>query len=152
MITIRKPYERERLAFATTGESLTHKSMAAECDINQIMLKWQKTGVIEHRNTFQGQYSDFTNTPTDYQEAMNQVLEADEMFSSLPSSVRKRFANDPANFLEFVGDPTNIPEMIKLGLATPNTDFDDVIEKPKKASPNTSPKEAKKPSGEDPDE
>ncbi|AXL14650.1 internal scaffolding protein [Microviridae sp.] len=116
--TVLKTHERNRVAFETKGHSLTHQSHAKECDINQIMMKWQKTGVMEHRNTFEGQYADFTETPQDYHEAMNQVLQAQEMFESLPSSVRRRFANDPGTFVDFVGDPQNVDEMIKLGLAT----------------------------------
>lgn len=134
---IRKHYEKTtRLQFATTGPSMTHQSMKAECDINGIMAKWQKTGVIEHRTQFEGQYADFTNTPGDFQEAQNQVLAAEEMFLTLPSKIRTRFHNDPGAFLDFTSNPDNADEMVKLGLATRREL--DVIEdapKPKKTQP-----------------
>jgi phage internal scaffolding protein len=38
------------------------------------------------------------------------------MFNDLPSSIRSRFGNDPAAFLDFVNDEGNADEMIKLGL------------------------------------
>lgn len=114
---IRKTFDRERYPFYTTGVSATHQAHKDECDVNRIMAKWQKTGVLEHRNTYQGNYGDFTNLPMDYQESLNAVIAAEEMFSSLPGKVRKRFGNDPANFLEFVQDPSNRDEMIELGLA-----------------------------------
>jgi len=116
---VRSPYTRVRTPFETTGESLTHQSMAPECDINRIMAKWQKTGVIEHANTYQGQYGDFAETPS-YQEAMNVVLESQEMFMTLPSSVRRQFDNDPGQFLAFAVDPSNGEKMIEMGLASPS--------------------------------
>jgi len=109
--------KRVPVRFATTGYSLTDQSMAPECDINKIMLRWQKTGVLEHRNTFEGQYGDFINVPQDYHSAMNQVIEAEEMFSSLPAKLRKRFGNDPGAYLDFVADPENSDELVKMGLA-----------------------------------
>jgi len=107
----------ERVVFNTEGPSLTHQSMKDETDMNRIMEKWAKTGVLEHRNTYEGQYGDFLSAPDDYHSAMNAVLEAQEMFADLPASVRKRFANDPGLFLDFVSDPKNRDEMEELGLA-----------------------------------
>lgn len=145
MTHIKKHYDdHERQFFNTVGISMTHQSMAAECDINKIMLKWQKTGILEHRNTFEGQYGDFTETPQDYHESMNAVLAAEDMFSTLPSQIRKRFANDPGLFLEFVSDPENAAEMVSLGLATAPQiaeselslvePLDDALDTPKTAS------------------
>lgn len=121
-----------RLTFATTGESLTHQAHKRECDVNNIMAKFEKTGVLEHRNTYQGEYADFTNAPMDYQESLNQVLEAEEMFSSLPSKIRARFGNSPAAFLDFVDNPESGPEMVKMGLAVQQPE--DVFEEPKKTT------------------
>jgi len=98
--------------------SLTHQSMAPECDINTIMRKYERTGVLEHRNTYEGTYGDFSDAPSDYHESMNQVLAADEMFETLPAKIRRRFHNDPGVFLDFATNPENQDELIKLGLAT----------------------------------
>lgn len=106
-----------RVQFETVGPSLTHQSMAGETDINNIMRKFEKTGILEHRNTFEGKYGDFTDTPQDYHESMNAVLAANDMFETLPAKIRRRFGNDPGQFLDFVGDPNNSKEMIKMGLA-----------------------------------
>ncbi|AXL14660.1 internal scaffolding protein [Microviridae sp.] len=116
-LNIRKHYDPSiKVQFFPEGESLTHQSMADECDINKIMEKWQKTGILDHTNTFEGQYGDFTDVPSDYHDAMNQVLEANDMFATLPSSIRKKFMNDPGQFLDFVENPENREEMQKLGL------------------------------------
>jgi len=121
-------------------KSLTHQSMAPECDINTIMKKYEKTGVLEHRNRFQGTYGDFSNVPESYHESMNRVLAAEEMFSTLPARVRRRFHNDPGAFIDFATNPDNGPELVTLGLATSREtqgSSDDVVEpqpKPKPAS------------------
>ena len=52
----------------------------------------------------------------DFQEALNIVNEANALFGSLSSDVRKRFDNDPAKFLEFCNDPANGDELVSLGL------------------------------------
>lgn len=135
--------KHKRYQFKTTGKSRTHQSMSPECDINSIMKKYERTGILEHRNTFEGQYGDFTDAPSDYHESMNSVIAANEMFDTLPAKVRRRFHNDPGAFIDFVGNPDNQDEMIKLGLATKATD--DVIEKsttpaPKKAQTPPEPK------------
>jgi len=137
MTTPFRTNERNRVKFYPRGESLTHQSAKDECDINRIMLKWQKTGVLTHAQNFQGQYGDFTHVTGDYQEHMNAVIEANDMFMTLPANVRKRFDNDPGEFLEFVNDPDNLEEMQRLGLAkTPLSEatvIDDDPTPPKKA-------------------
>jgi phage internal scaffolding protein len=104
-----------RYAYSSNMPSCAKQSFAKECDINTILAKWQRTGMIEHLNTHNGQYGEFLSASS-YHEAMNSVLEADQAFSTLPSSVRAKFANDPAAFLAFVEDPNNRDEMIELGL------------------------------------
>jgi phage internal scaffolding protein len=132
--------ENPRVRFSTNGPSLTHQSMAPECDINTIMARWQKTGVLEHKNNFQGQYGDFTNIPDDYHQAMNAVLDAEEMFSSLPSGIRKKFGNDPGTFIDFAVDPSNIDSMVEMGLAESHLAFVDVVEPPRQKEPQKAPK------------
>jgi len=139
---IRRAYDRIRTQTPIVGESLTSQAHKQECDINRIMLKWAKTGTIEHRNTFDGQYGDFTDSPGDYHEAMNQVVQANEMFEGLPSAIRRRFGNDPGAFLDFVQDAKNVDQMIDMGLATkrPESAPDSLSERAKAKAPPTPPK------------
>jgi len=97
------------------GESLTHQSMKDECDINKIMSRWQKTGVLEHVSKYEGRYGDFLSV-TDYQSSLNAIMEAQEAFASLPSTIRDHFSNDPSNFLSAFDDPERREELISLGL------------------------------------
>jgi len=130
-------------------KSLTHQSMAPECDINTIMKKYERTGILEHRNRFEGTYGDFTQVPENYHESMNAVLAADEMFGTLPSRIRRRFHNDPGVFVEFAANPENAEELVKLGLAKRREtqgSSGDVIEPP------TPPKAASKAAPKAPEE
>ena len=116
MPKFRKAYDTHvRKPFTVTGESRTHQSFKRECDINHIMAKYQKTGLASHVATHQGDYSDLTDVPT-YHDAMNKIISANESFSTLPSSIRKHFHNNPAEFLDFVSNPENAEEMQTMGL------------------------------------
>ena len=86
------------------GKSRTRQSHAADCDINNIMAKFQKTGSIDHVAKHGPQYGEVTAIT--YHEAQNLVIEAQDMFNDLPSSARAKFENDPRNFMDFVQNDT----------------------------------------------
>lgn len=99
-----------------TGPGLTKQSHKKETDINQIMSKYQKTGVLNFVNKTAPEFMQVE--PIDLQQAMNLVIRSNEMFGDMPSSLRKKFGNDPMEFLDFVNNPENLDEMVELGLAT----------------------------------
>lgn len=96
------------------GPTLTRQSEAKYADINLIMKKYEKTGVLPPA-TRQGFFADVSNVG-DYRDALHRVQAADAYFMQLPAEYRKRFDNDPATFLDFVSDPDNIPELETMGL------------------------------------
>jgi len=115
-IVIVKPFaSKKRVRVEIVGESLAKQSMRDECDINQIMAKYQKTGAVSHLNKHGADYGFASGE--DFSESMRVITAAQGMFDDLPSSVRTRFGNDPALFLDFVQDEENVDEMVKLGLA-----------------------------------
>ena len=125
-------------------QSMTKQSFKDECDINKIMDKFQRTGLINHYAAHAPTYGDAS--PVDYLEALQTIATAQEMFDELPSSVRKRFNNDPAQFLEFAENPKNIEQMREYGLAPPPlSDTQPDTPKPKRASAPTEPSEAPTP-------
>ena len=105
----------------TTGGGDTHVKQAFkdECDVNRIMAKYRKIGLLDHVAVHKGDYGDYTNSPTSYHDAVNQVLAAEEMFLTVPSKIRAQFANDPGQFLSYVSNPENKEALIKMGLANP---------------------------------
>lgn len=106
---------RKRTRTTNTEPTLTKQNHKKECDINHIMKKYQKTGTLDHVSTHSSEYG-FASS-IQFHDAANLVIKATDMFDALPSSLRKRFNHDPAQFLDFVQDPANESEMIKLGLA-----------------------------------
>lgn len=123
---IRKPYTRQAVQLDAGGETRTKQSFKKECDINVIMAKYQKTGAITHFNKHQHNYG-MADGQT-FQDAMNLVCEAQEMFNDLPSSIRTRFGNDPAAFLDFVQNEDNADEMARMGLIEQSTEQTDSME------------------------
>lgn len=107
-----------RVDHHNTEPSMTDVGAQDECDINLLLERFNRTGVLEHTNTRQPQYGDFTNIPS-LRESMQQVINAEALFMELPAKLRERFKNDPFEFLEYANDPDNIPEMTKLGLIKP---------------------------------
>lgn len=115
-IKIKKPFDpSEKVQVNTGNESFVQQQFKDSTDVNKILAKFRRTGVVDHANQYQGQYGDFSDV-TDYHTAMTIVAEADEMFMGLPSQVRKLFSNDPGEFLEFAENPENRHKMIELGL------------------------------------
>ena len=106
------PRKRYQIKFPKQGRA--KQSFADECNINTIMAKYQKTGAISHFNKHGADYAFATSD--DFTTSMQIITTAQDMFDGLPSSIRTRFANDPAQFLDFVQDPDNDDEMAKLGL------------------------------------
>lgn len=102
-----------------TPEVRTKQSFMDECDINNIMKQFGRTGQITHikANASAGAYVDLPDE-IDFQSALETVRQGEASFASLPAKVRDRFNNSPAAFLEFMADPKNAKEMVELGLAT----------------------------------
>ncbi len=124
-----QPRDRVQITFAKKGR--TKQSFKDECDINQIMAKYQKTGALAHVNQHGAEYGFATSD--DFATSMRIVTQAQEMFDGLPSTIRTRFANDPAQFLDFVQDANNKDQMVDMGL------IDKVTEEDPTKAPNNTP-------------
>ena len=109
------PRVRHGITFPEQGR--TKQEFAAECDINNIMSRYLKTGIIEHVRDSAPQFLDAS--PVEFQEAMQIVAQAETLFEELPSSIRGRFENDASKLLEFVHDPANMAESVAMGFLDP---------------------------------
>jgi len=113
-MTFKAPEEQPRPT-VDTGPGLTKQSMAKDTDINLIMAKYQRTGLVSFVNENQGEYMEAPEM--DFHQAIDYIAKSKELFEEMPSNLRKRFNNDPGEFLDFVHDANNADEMVKLGLA-----------------------------------
>lgn len=118
---MRTPYNYDRdeasleTALVCKDPSLAQQQYLEESDIN----------FIAERAGLNGEMPQIQNLPSyenyegifDFQTAMNTIRAAQENFMTYPAKLRERFQNDPQRFLEFVEDPENADEAVKLGLA-----------------------------------
>lgn len=121
-VTFRHPYSQDsnevsrRTGLACTDKSRAIQSQKEQADINTIVKQFGLTGKLPE-NVRMPSYGDFTGI-SDYQTALNQVIQAENEFMKLPVSIRERFNHDPQALLEFISDNKNREEAIKLGLVT----------------------------------
>lgn len=107
-----------RVTSDPTGPSMTAQEFKKECDINNIMKKYSKTGAISHLAKHGANYG-IANSVS-FHDAMNLVSTATSMFEELPANIKDKFRHDPGAFFDFVNDPNNLDEARELGLAEPS--------------------------------
>ncbi|WNK13994.1 MAG: internal scaffolding protein [Microvirus sp.] len=96
------------------GKCITQQHFKDECDVNQIVERFMKTGELPENQRIP-QFGDFSDVKS-YDTALQLVRDAQEEFENLPALIRKRFNNNPEELLEFIDDPSNQEEGIRLGL------------------------------------
>lgn len=128
VVTIR---ENGSMRIQTKSEkrTRTQRQFKDECDINNIIAKFKKTGIITHLGNKTGTYADMSEVGN-YQQALQKVIQADKDFEALPSHIRTKFHNNPQELIEFLNDKDKIEESIKLGLrvkkAAPDKTLNDI--------------------------
>lgn len=106
-----------------TEPSRTKQSELADSDINNIMARYATTGQITHLQAGQPLYGDFSEVE-DYQTSLNKVMSAEDKFNSLPSDIRKKFDYNPQNMIDFILNPDNREECVKLGFINKPVNID----------------------------
>lgn len=99
--------------------SLTKQAFKDECDVNLIVASFDTTGVLpasQQGGAIMPQFGDFSGIP-DLASTYSTIYDAKAKFDVLPLSIRERFNYDPKLFFDFVGNPKNLDEMIRLGIA-----------------------------------
>lgn len=99
-------------------ETKTKQCFAEECDINNIVNRFRRTGVLPPPPPDTLKYGDISDL-TNLQDAMIRAFDAEDMFMRIPAKIRARFENDVFQFLEFADNPSNRDEMVKMGLIDP---------------------------------
>lgn len=111
---------RNRVAIDFTNEKvITEQSHKQEVDINNIIRRHANgMDLVSRTARLKSQEFRFDDvTGNDFQEAMFKINKAQDSFDRLPSQVRKKFGNNAAEFLDYVQNPENADELIKMGLA-----------------------------------
>lgn len=115
------------------GPGRTKQEFKDESDINVILRRFNITGQLPE-NVRMPTYADFTGVD-DFHSAANAIANANEAFDAMPAEVRRRFANDPADFVAFCSDQKNLAEARKLGLVPAAERVDPAREPARSAAP-----------------
>jgi len=107
-------------------KSRAQAHMLADTDINTIVNRFHKTGVMP-QGLVTPTYGDFEGI-FDFATATNAIAQANETFEQLPSKLRARFHNNPAEFVDFCSNEANLAEMEKLGLTAPKIQTETTFE------------------------
>lgn len=132
MRIVKSPYERTRVQTSDlkevtdkeTGEirlekrvSMTQQHHAKNTNINAILRRFERTGVLPMRTAqpLQGPVPDVES----FHDAMNTVIKGRQAFDQLPSKIREEFGNSPEAFLHAFGDETQHERLRELKLMAP---------------------------------
>lgn len=119
----RLPYDQEadekagaQAALTCEDSSLTQQQFVEDCDINVLARRFGLVDAPMPVGAFHpSHYGDFSDVP-DLRTAMDLVNDAKNKFMMLPAKLRERFNNQPGRLWEFVNDPENVDEAVRLGL------------------------------------
>lgn len=95
--------------------SLTKQGAAPDCDINNIVRAFGRNFPVPPEVMDPRYYGDLSDVP-DLQTALERIREAEAHFQALPSRLRSKFNNSPAELWDFINDPSNADEAVELGL------------------------------------
>lgn len=133
----------KRVQLMCDDPSKTDQSFKKDCDVNLMVKRFTKqtkmdtSAFMAYMNNISPKFSTDQvidgNVP-DYEFYLNAQIEADNMFMTLPSDLRKRFDNSPQKLLDFVFNPENKQELVTLGLLK-----DEAVERYKAQQRSSSP-------------
>lgn len=110
--------EHEPVAVPAMDDGVTRQEFRDECDINVLLARYEKTGVLNHFSSRVPQYLDVSEVP-DLATSLEYMEQARAAFMTLPAVVRREFDNDPVRFVDFAADAANLSQMRQWGLAAP---------------------------------
>lgn len=101
------------------ARSRTKKAFAKNANINNVIARYNKTGVLATTPNMKSSrvpaYGDFSGAG-DFLQCQIKVAKLQEEFDAMPSPIRAKFRNRPEVMIEYLSDPANDVEAIKLGL------------------------------------
>lgn len=112
-------HEREigngRVTTPVGTKSRTKQSETEATNVNTIMRKFQRTGVIDHWNQRRPEFGDFSQSQS-LQENMDKVMEASDAFNELDAHVRRAADNDPIKLLALMATEEGLESLRAAGM------------------------------------
>lgn len=122
--------QRKRVSLDVSKPVLTDQSSKNMSDINNIMLQYQKTGLLPVQQEKVAQYIDNT-LAMPLEQAHELIRDARTMFAELPAPIRKLMDNDPTNLVSFLNDSDNKEILIKHGVIEEKNQLPEIETSPK---------------------
>lgn len=94
-------------------EDQTQAHFEKQCNINNIVANYQKTGVLPTALIRDYQFGE---VGPDLIQSLNKIKAAKEQFMQMPAKIREHFQNDPDQFMRFLADPDNYEKAKSLGI------------------------------------
>ena len=120
----------QRFKTQFNDKSKTNQKWKNKADIRYIVRKNKiarlnqiNPNLVEDR----GQAMAVFDSSVTYHDMMNQCAAVNSAFQRLPADVQRRFSHDVRNLIDFVNDPQNKDECVKLGLLPQNIDRKSVV-------------------------
>lgn len=98
--------------YAQPGVSLTEQHHARSCDINTIMAKYLRTGVLDHIKQYEPTFGDISEL--DFKESMDTIRTIEAEFGDLPAYVRAHFKQDASAYLRQISTPEGVEAIRNL--------------------------------------
>lgn len=98
--------------------SKVDQAQAHLTDVHTLLEPAIKAGLLRHVIQYEGEYDDIPVKT--YEEGLNAVSKANQMFEALPAAIRNEFGNDTKTFLAFTQNPANVGRMQELGILKGN--------------------------------
>lgn len=114
--TVYTSRDEDRNGVIFESDSLCQQHFRDECDVNKIVDRYVRTGVLEHLADVPPHYGDVSEIPTDLISAYAAVDRAEAAFMDLPSGLRKELDNDPSRLGAWLSDEANRDTAVKYGL------------------------------------
>lgn len=130
--TERDAKEGDLAALHCEDDSLTQQQFTADADINTLAVRFGLVGKPMPQIPWDpSHYGDVSNIP-DLRTVLEVKRQAKENFMALPPKLRARFHNKMEELWDFVNDPENSDEAVRLGLLarrpdTPADGPDDIL-------------------------
>lgn len=139
---IRTRYEHEgtRTGVKFPTPSQTFQSEKNDTMIEAYLRKYRATGFFgDPQRKAAAMFGDFSGLE-DFQTIQNKMARIREHFDALPSTTRRFFGDDPANYVAFVTNPQNLQKSIDMGLLAKEDNNEKAFEAPA-ASPQPQPQQ-----------
>lgn len=114
---IRKPYERQRLITVVEGESATDQSFGNDTDVNRIVARFARTGILPDANSAQAQYCDVTNLQADLTELIEKGREAMDELNRVKAENAAKMAEKAKEDAKLAAEYRNYKEKMAETLA-----------------------------------